>query len=147
MSGRYPDLLKRRAESMMRLAERLLSEGEYDLAVLNAEYAARLYVKSVLLRLTGEEWKGHGVRTLLGAVALTAQGGGLRDVAEEIVDFTRRNRRMLAELEEAHTRSVYGPFEYSEEQARAILGLAKSIIELMKGIEERVFGGGHGDGR
>ena len=93
MSGRYPDLLKRRAESMMRLAERLLSEGEYDLAVLNAEYAARLYVKSVLLRLTGEEWKGHGVRTLLGAVALATQGGGLRDVAEEIVDFTRRSKR------------------------------------------------------
>ena len=35
MSGKYPDLLRRRAESMMRLAERLLSEGGYDLAVLN----------------------------------------------------------------------------------------------------------------
>ena len=141
MSGRYPDLLRRRAESMMRLAERLLSEGEYDLAVLNAEYAAQLYVKSVLLRLTGEEWRGHGIRTLLGAVALAAQGGGLGDVAENIVDFTRKNKRMLAELEEAHTRSVYGPFEYSEEQAKAIIELAKSIIQLMKGIEDRVFGG------
>ena len=90
MSGRYPDLLKRRAESMMRLAERLLGEGEYDLAVLNAEYAAQLYIKSVLLRLTGEEWRGHGIRTLLGAVALAAQGGRLRDVVENIVDFTKR---------------------------------------------------------
>ena len=35
MSGKYPDLLRRRAESMMRLAERLLSEGGYALAVLN----------------------------------------------------------------------------------------------------------------
>jgi len=141
MSGKYPDLLRRRAESMMGLAERLLSEGEYDLAVLNAGYAAQLYIKSVLLRLTGEEWKGHGIRTLLGAVALAAQERGLRDVAEEIIDFTRRNRRMLAELEEAHTRSVYGAFEYSEGQAEAIIELAKSTIQLMKGIEDRVFRG------
>lgn len=143
MSGSYPDLLKRRAKSMMELAERLLNEGEYDLAVLNAEYAAQLYVKSVLYRLSGEEWRGHGIRTLLGAVALVAEGEGLRDVAESVIDFTRRNRRILAELEEAHTRSVYGAFEYSRDQAVAIVGSAKSAIELMKDIENRVFGGGY----
>ncbi len=47
VSGDYYALLKRRALSMMRLAERLLSEGEYDLAVLNAEYAAQLYAKAL----------------------------------------------------------------------------------------------------
>ena len=64
---------------------------------------------------------------------------GLGNVIEEIVDFIRRNRRMLAELEEAHTRSVHGALEYSESQARAIVELAKSIIEPMKDIEERIF--------
>lgn len=53
MSGNYPGLLKRRAESMMRLAVRLLREGEYDLAVLNAEYAVQLHIKSLLYRLSG----------------------------------------------------------------------------------------------
>ena len=38
MSGIYPALLRRRAESMIKIAERLLGEGEYDLAVFNAEY-------------------------------------------------------------------------------------------------------------
>lgn len=61
MSGDYPILLRRRAESMFRLAEKLLNEGEYDLAVFNAEYAAQLYVKSILYRLSGEEWRGHSV--------------------------------------------------------------------------------------
>jgi len=42
---------------MMRLARRLLSEGECDLAVLNAEYAAQLYAKAVIYGLSGEEWR------------------------------------------------------------------------------------------
>ncbi len=28
---------------------------------------------------------------------------------EAVVEFVRRKRRLLAELEEAHTRSLYGP--------------------------------------
>jgi len=147
MSGKYPDLLRRRAESMIRLAERLLGEDEYDLAVLNAEYSAQLYVKSTLFRLSGEEWRGHGVRTLLGAVALVIEESRIRNLAEEIIDFTRRNRRILAELEEAHTRSIYGALEYSEEQAKTIVESAKSVIELMKKIEEEIFGGSHRDGQ
>jgi len=142
MSGEYPSLLKRRAESMMKLAERLLKEGEYDLAVHNAEYAAQLYIKSLLYRLSGEEWRGHSVRTLLGAAALTAEEEGLREEAEKIIDFTRKNRRILAELEEAHTRSIYGIFEYSREQAATLIDSAKSIIKLAKEIEKAVFKGG-----
>ena len=64
-------------------------------------------------------WRGHSVRTLLGAVALVAGEGGLKDVAEEVIEFTRRNRRSLAELDEARTRSIYGAFEYSKDQAEA----------------------------
>jgi len=139
MSGNYPGLLKRRAESMMRLAVRLLREGEFDLAVLNAEYAVQLYIKSLLYRLSGEEWRGHSVRTLLGALALILEENRLNDVAERIYDFTRRNRRILAELDEAHTRSIYGAFEYSKDQARVIVDAAQSIIKLVKGIEEVLF--------
>ncbi len=126
---------------MMKLAKRLLEEEEYDLAVHNAEYAAQLYAKSLLYRLSGEEWRGHSVRTLLGALALLAEEAELGEVAEQVVDFSRRNRRALAELDEAHTRSIYGVFEYSGDQASAILEVAKSVVELLKGIEERVFGG------
>jgi len=72
---------------MMRLAERLLEEEEYDLAVHNAEYAAQLYAKSLLHRLSGEEWRGYSVRTLLVALALLAEEVGLSKVAEQVVDF------------------------------------------------------------
>jgi len=140
VSGDYPSLLKRRATSMLKLAERLLSEGEYDLAVLNAEYAAQLYVKALLNRLSGDEWRGHSVRTLLGALALVVREGGLEGIAETIQEFVRHNRRMLAELDEAHVRSIYGPLQYSREQAEALVQAAKSVVALLKGIEEQVFG-------
>ena len=65
MSGNYPRILKRRAEAMMKNAIRLFNEGEYDLAVLNAEYAAQLYVKAVLYQLSGEEWRGHSVHNFV----------------------------------------------------------------------------------
>ena len=139
MSGNYPGLLKRRAGSMMKLAVRLLREGGYDLAVLNAEYAVQLHIRSLLYRLSGKEWGDDSVRTLLGALALILEENRLNEVAERIYDFTRRNRRILAELDESHTRSIYGAFEYSKNQARVIVDAAQSIIKLVKEIEEVLF--------
>ncbi len=50
---------------MLRLAKELLSRGEADLAALHAEYAVQLYIKSLLYRLSDEEWRGHNVRAYL----------------------------------------------------------------------------------
>jgi len=44
MSGNYPRILKRRTGAIMKNAITLFNEGEYDLAVLNAEYAAKVYI-------------------------------------------------------------------------------------------------------
>ena len=140
LSGEYAALLKKRALSMLSLAKRLLREGQNDLAALNAEYAAQLYLKALLYRVTGEEWRGHGVRALLGALATVLESSGFREEAERIVDYVRRRRRALAELEEAHTRAVYGVFEYDERQAAALVSLAEEVIKLLKGVEEGVIG-------
>ena len=139
MSGEYPALLKKRATSMLRLAERLLDEGEYDIAVLHSEYAAQLYVKAVLYRLTGEEYRGHNLRALLGALAATLEEKGFNTQAGLVVDFVRRFRRELSELEEGHVRSVYGIFEYTEYQARRLLEASKRIVGLLRRVEEEVF--------
>ncbi len=55
MSGEYPALLKRRALNALRWAERSCNEDDYDTCAREAEYAAQLYVKSLLYRLLGEE--------------------------------------------------------------------------------------------
>ncbi|MCY0868401.1 MAG: HEPN domain-containing protein [Desulfurococcus sp.] len=135
MSGSYPRLLKRRAEAMLRNAIRLLEEGEYDLAVLNAEYAAQLYVKAVLYQLTGDEWRGHSIRSLVGVPAYAARENGLDQLADKIFDFIRRNRRILAELDEAHVRAVYGVFEYTRSRAEAILDSSRQVVNLVREID------------
>ena len=141
MSGIYPHILRKRSNSMLRLAEELLSRGEADLAALNAEYAVQLYVKSILYRVSGEEWRGHNIRLLLGALSMILEQQGFRREAEKIVEFVKVNRRLLAELEEAHIRATYGVLEYSIDQARVLVDTAKKVIDFLQNIEEKLFGG------
>lgn len=132
MSGEYPAILRRRAEAMLALAQRLLNEGEYDLAVLNAEYAAQLYLKSLLYRLTGEEWRGHGIRELLGALAVALKNLNQDEGADEVAEYVRRYRAYLAELEEGHVRSVYGVYSYGRDQAEALVSTAGNLISFLQ---------------
>ena len=141
MSGEYAALLRRRALSMLRLARELAARGDADLAALNADYAAQLYLKSVLYRVSGEEWRGHGLRALMGALVVLLRQAGFSDEAQTVEDYVRANRRILAELEEAHTRAVYGALEYSIEQAEKLVEAAERLVELLQSIEKRVFGG------
>ncbi len=141
MSGEYAALLRRRALSMLRLARELAARGDADLAALNAYYAAQLYLKSVLYRVSGEEWRGHGLRALMGALVVLLRQAGFSDEAQTVEDYVRANRRILAELEEAHTRAVYGALEYSIEQAEKLVEAAERLVELLQSIEKRVFGG------
>ncbi|MEM0458457.1 MAG: HEPN domain-containing protein [Thermofilaceae archaeon] len=134
------ELLKRRSRSMLRLAKQLLFSGECDLAVLNAEYAARLLVKAILYRVTGEEVRGHSIRALIGLLVSVLEEKGFRKEAEELIEFVRRNRRVIAELEEGHVRSIYGVFSYSREQAGKLVEAADSIIGMLEKIEKEVFG-------
>ncbi len=142
MSGVYPDILRKRAWAMFRLAEKLFKEGEYDLSALNLEYAVQLYLKSLLHRISGEEWRGHGIRSLLGTLILLLQEQGFHEEASRLTDFIRGYRRALAELEEARTRAVYSIFSYSKEQIDILLDVAKRIMDLLRDIEEKVFKSG-----
>ena len=116
-----------------------MSENELDLSVLHSEHATNLYLKAVLYRLTGEEYRGHNIRALLGVLATVLEEEGLRQEAEQVIDFLKRSRRELAELEEGHTRSIYGIYEYSQYQAKKLLEVAKSVIKLLEQIEQGIF--------
>ena len=141
MSGEYAALLRKRALNALRWAERACSEGDYDTCAREAEYAAQLYLKSLLYRILGEEVRGHDVRELLGVLVSALLEHGFRDEADNVADYVRRNRRVLAWLSEAHTRAVYGPVEYSRREAELVLSAAKSVVELLSRLEERLFAG------
>jgi len=140
VSGEYAEVLRRRALSTLRWAEKACEAGDYDVCALMAEYAAQLYLKSLIYRVRGEEVRGHSVGELMGILAASLMEQGLKDVAEELAEYSRRHRRELAELSEAHTRAVYGLVGYGEKEARLILAIARSVIEKLREIEVKLFG-------
>jgi len=140
LSGEYYELLKKRALNALKLAKTAFSYRDYDSTAREAEYAAQLYVKAVIYRVTGEEVRGHNIRSLLGYLASVLFENDFEELAHEITDFTRRKRRILAELEEAHTRAAYSPFEYNKKEAEALINATKELIEALRKIERKLFG-------
>jgi len=140
VSGKYLRLLRRRALSALRWARRAFEEGDYDTAVREAEYAAQLYIKSLLYRVMGEEVRGHDLRELLGVLISALIEGDLEDEAKTLVDYVRRRRRELAWLSEAHTRAVYGPTECGRREAELLLRIAEDVVETLRRLEARIFG-------
>ncbi|AEM38967.1 HEPN domain protein [Pyrolobus fumarii 1A] len=141
MSGEYAMLLRRRALNALRWAERACNEGDYDTCAREAEYAAQLYLKSLLYRVLGEEVRGHDIRELLAVLVSALLEQGLANEAGYVADYVRRHRRELAWLSEAHTRAAYGPVEYSRREAEIVLSTTKSVLRLAEELEEKLFGG------
>ncbi len=142
MSGVYPSMLRKRAFRALKWAERAFAEGDYDTALREGEYAVQLYIKSLIYRVIGEEVRGHNIRELLGLLSSALLEEGLDKYSELIIDYVRRNRRLLAELSIAHTRATYGLFEYRRDEAELLLRVIRELFDLLKKIEEEVFESG-----
>jgi len=140
LSGEYSEVLRKRALSIFRWAEKTCEAGDYDICVLMAEYAVQLYLKSLIWRIRGEEVRGHSIGELFGVLTASIMEQGLKDLAEELVEYSRRRRREFAELSEARTRAVYGLIGYGEREAKLILAIARSVIEKLEEIEVKLFG-------
>jgi len=140
VSGEYAEVLRRRALSALRWAEKACEAGDYDLCALMAEYATQLYLKSLIYRVRGEEVRGHNIGELFGILTASLMEQGLRDVAEELAEYSRRHRRELAELSEAHTRAVYGLAGYGRREAELVLSIARSVIDKLREVEVKLFG-------
>ena len=141
MSGEYAALLRKRAMNALKWAQRACKEGDYDTCALEAEYAVQLYLKSLLLRVLGEEVRGHNVRELMGLLAAALMEQGMDQLALMVAEYVRRHRRELAELSDAHTRAVYGLVEYGEREAKLLLQIADQIIARLRELEAALFAG------
>ncbi|RLF01342.1 MAG: hypothetical protein DRK00_11610 [Thermoprotei archaeon] len=75
---------------------------------------------------------------MLGALSTLLRQQGFHREADVVASYVRSRRRLLAELEEAHVRAVYGALEYSGEQARALVDAARDLLFMLQRIEERV---------
>jgi len=141
MSGECAEVLRGRALGALRWAEEACEAGDYDICALMAEHGAQLYLlKSLVYRVRGEEVRGHSIEEPFGVLAASLMEQGLKDVAEELAEYSRRHRRELAELSEAHTRALYGLAGYGRREAELVLGIAKYDVGKLREVEVKLFG-------
>ncbi|RLE68638.1 MAG: DNA-binding protein, partial [Thermoprotei archaeon] len=100
----------------------------------------QLRIKASLLRLTGEVPRLHGIRELLGMLARELEDLGLKEDALRIMDFVRRRRDVLIDIEAAYTESRYGVGPIVKSIVEEMLGVAEELFKLLDEVEERVLG-------
>ena len=104
-------------------------DKDYDIAAFMADQAVQLYLKSVILELTGEVPRVHAARQLMHI---------LKDLLGEpkpVDDFVRENRSLLIRLEEAYISSRYMPREYEKDEAEELVNFAEKAIGFVKSIK------------
>ncbi|MBO3801192.1 MAG: HEPN domain-containing protein [Candidatus Bathyarchaeia archaeon] len=128
MSIHEVNLLRGRALRMLNSAKRSLFSGDYDIAAFMADQAVQLYLKSVILELTGEMPRTHVVRHLFNALR------SILNKPDDIDQFVGKNRSLLIRLEEAYINSRYISREYEKEEAEELVGFAEEVIEFAKSL-------------
>jgi len=131
------EILRMRAFMFLKEAEDDLRKGFYDLAAFHSEQALQLFLKSMLVRLSGEEVRE--VRELLATLAFTLEVEGFGEQSRKIAKLAKEYRRALIELEEAYYEARYKPATYSKEEASELVETAKAIIERLKEIEGELW--------
>ncbi len=115
MSFEEAELLRLRAETFLRNAERLYAEGEYDLAAFSIEQHCQLMLKYKLLLKTGSYPRTHSLIRLVRELAKVAEGA--KKLLEDIV--------ILTKIEDAYKGSRYLPRRYEKEEVEAMLKYVK----------------------
>ena len=128
MSFEEAELLRSRAESFLRNAQRLIEEGEADIAVFSLEQYCQLILKYKLLVYTGSYPRTHSIRLLIREL-------GRIDPRILVLVNDVRNLHYIARLEEAYISSRYLPYKYTIEEVKDI---SRFVLEVFKPIVDSI---------
>ena len=128
MSFEEAEILRRRAESFLRNAERLIEEEEWDLAMFNLEQYCQLILKYKLLVLRGSYPRTHSLRRSIRE---------LGEIHQDILGLIENieNLHYIARLEEAYIASRYLPYIYEEREVRDIY---RFVVEVFRPLVEAI---------
>jgi HEPN domain-containing protein len=122
------ELLRSRAESFLRNAQRLIEEGEADIAIFSLEQYCQLILKYKLLVYTGSYPRTHSLRQLIREL-------GRVDPRILVLVNDVKNLHYVARLEEAYISSRYLPYKYTIEEVKDI---GRFILEVFKPIVDSI---------
>ena len=128
MSFEEAEIIRRRAEAFLRNAERLMAEGEWDLAAFNLKQYYQLILKYKVLIRTGSYPGTHSLRTLIRI--LGRDNPKLLELVED-----ERHLHYIARLEEAYIASRYLPYTYEQKE---VADIHKFVVEVFKEYVERL---------
>ncbi|CCC82006.1 HEPN domain-containing protein [Thermoproteus tenax] len=122
MSLEEAELLRRRAHAFLKNAQRLLREGEYDLAAFSLEQYCQLILKYKLLLKKGGYPRTHSLRRLIRE---------LGEVEPQVLELVNNIAYLhyIARLEEAYIASRYLPIVYEEAEVK---DLARFVEEVFR---------------
>ena len=128
MSFQEAEILRRRAESFLRNAKRLIEGEEWDLAIFNLEQYCQLIMKYKLLVLKGSYPRTRSLRRLVRE---------LGEFSQEILELVENIKHLhyIARLEEAYIASRYLPYTYEEKEIKDIY---RFVMEVFKPLVEKI---------
>ncbi|MDK2465071.1 MAG: HEPN domain-containing protein [Candidatus Korarchaeota archaeon] len=121
----------RKAKRFIEVAKRDLDGGYYDISAFNAQQAAEMSLKAVLIAKTGYKPLTHSITELLDALS------ELLDVPDHI--------RSCSHIEEHYIQARYPDArlrEYTREEAERAVRCGEAIVRYAEGLLE--VGGGEG---
>ena len=139
MSGERINIIKDRAYAFLNLAKEL-ADRRPDISSFNAHQAYQLRIKASLLRLTGEMPRVHSIRELLGILAKKLEDLSFKEDALKIMNFVRRQREALIDIESAYTESRYSMEVIARSMVEEMLKTAEELFKLLDEVEEHVLG-------
>lgn len=122
MSFGETEIIKKRAYSYLRNAERLIEEGEYDLGMFNLEQYCQLILKYKLLVKKGSYSRTYSLRRLIREL-----GEFNESILVLINDI--KHLHYIARLEEAYIASRYLPTTYEEMETRDLFRFVKEVFK------------------
>jgi HEPN domain-containing protein len=114
-------VLRRRTKAFLNRALDSLEAKDYDVASFLSEQAVQLYLKSLLLEELGDYPRTHSISTLLTILGKLEK---YKNVAK-ILEIKKREIRLM---EDAYISSRHLVRGFDEEEAQALIKLAKEII-------------------
>ncbi|MEN3048423.1 MAG: HEPN domain-containing protein [Candidatus Caldarchaeales archaeon] len=116
-------LMRGRARAFLARAEDSLRAGDYDVACFLAEQAVQIHLKSLLLEEVGDFPRTHSISVLIGLMRRIPKYG-------DLVELLEKKRAEVKALEGAYIASRYLPVEYGEDDAKALVGLAREVLSF-----------------
>ena len=113
-----------RADAFLDTAWYNFQNKRYDLAAFNIEQAVQLYVKTKLLKLTGEFPRTHNLVVLLKELSSVFK-------EKEVEEFIKNEMESLTKMADIYITSRYYDREFYKEEVENLFNFAKKIKELL----------------